>query len=228
VSFALVVASVRASARRQVDEELRQAGRLFTRQLAARTEHLLAATRLVSGDFALKATAATADHATTASVLENRRRRVGADVLMLISLDGAVVVDTRHPGRHGAPFQLPRLLEQTEQHHIGTPASPVVFDRPGVVALGCNIHDWMVGYISVLPTPWFARTGPDGRARLGDVPAGSYEVRVWHPQMRGDTDKTARPVSLGAEPARVEHTLALRRAYRPPRGSGRDDGTQGS
>jgi plastocyanin len=109
--------------------------------------------------------------------------------------------------------------------YIGTPAAPVVFDKPGVVALGCNIHDWMVGYIYVLPTPWFARTGPDGLARLPDVPAGSYEVRVWHPQMRGDTEKTARPVSLGAEPARIEYTLGLRRAFRPPRGPGRYDGT---
>lgn len=112
--------------------------------------------------------------------------------------------------------------------YIGTPAAPVVFDKPGVVALGCNIHDWMVGYIYVLPTPWFARTGPDGRARLGDVPAGSYEVRVWHPQMRGDTEKTARPVSLGAEPARVEYTLSLRPVQRLPRGPGRYEGTQGS
>ncbi|HXG14780.1 MAG TPA: adenylate/guanylate cyclase domain-containing protein [Calidithermus sp.] len=125
VSFALVVASVRASARHQVDEELRQAGRLFTRQLASRTEHLLAATRLVSGDFALKATAATADHATTASVLENHRRRVGADALMLISLDGTVVVDTRHPGRHGTPFPLPALLEQAEARGESAGLSPL-------------------------------------------------------------------------------------------------------
>jgi class 3 adenylate cyclase len=125
VSFALVVASVRASARRQVDEELRQAAVLFTRQLAFRADQLLTATRLVSGDFALKATAATADHATTASVLENHRRRVGADVLMLISLDGAIVADTRHSGRHGAPFPLPRLLEQTEESGEGSGMVPL-------------------------------------------------------------------------------------------------------
>ncbi|HXG05154.1 MAG TPA: HAMP domain-containing protein, partial [Candidatus Binatia bacterium] len=125
VSFALVVASVRTHARHQLDEELRRAGLLFTRQLAFRAEQLLAATRLVSGDFALKATAATADHATTASVLENHRRRVGADRLMLISLDGAVLADTRHPGRHGAPFPLPRLLEQAEEHGQGSGLAPL-------------------------------------------------------------------------------------------------------
>ncbi len=114
ISFALVAASTHATARAQIDRELRRAGTLFARQLDLRTRQLLGATRLLSGDFALKTAAATADHATTASVLENHRRRVGADLLMLISLEGTVVADTRHPGRHGAPFPLPRLLEQAE------------------------------------------------------------------------------------------------------------------
>jgi class 3 adenylate cyclase len=125
VSFALVVVSVRAHARHQLDEELRRAGLLFTRQLAFRAEQLLAATRLVSGDFALKATAATADQATTSSVLENHRQRVGADRLMLISLDGAVLADTGHPGRHGAPFPLPGLLEQAEERGQGSGLAPL-------------------------------------------------------------------------------------------------------
>ena len=33
--------------------------------------------------------------------------------------------------------------------YAGVPSQPVLFDRPGVVVLGCNIHDWMVGYIYV-------------------------------------------------------------------------------
>ena len=64
--------------------------------------------------------------------------------------------------------------------YIGTPAQPVLFDRPGVVVLGCNIHDQMVGWILVVQTPYYARTGADGRAVI-DVPAGSYRLRSWHP-----------------------------------------------
>ena len=44
-----------------------------------------------------------------------------------------------------------------------SPASPVVFDKPGVVVLGCNIHDWMVAYVYVSESPHFAKTGADGR-----------------------------------------------------------------
>jgi len=39
--------------------------------------------------------------------------------------------------------------------YSGVPAEPVVFDKVGFVTLGCNIHDWMIAYIAVLPTPYF-------------------------------------------------------------------------
>jgi len=66
--------------------------------------------------------------------------------------------------------------------YIGTPAAPVVFDKPGVVALGCNIHDWMLAYIYVLTTPYFVKTAADGKARLEGLAPGAYEARVWHPR----------------------------------------------
>lgn len=59
----------------------------------------------------------------------------------------------------------------------GKPPNPIVFDRPGAVALGCSIHDRMRAYIVVVDTPYFATT-VDGHAEL-DLPAGSYRVHVW-------------------------------------------------
>ena len=64
--------------------------------------------------------------------------------------------------------------------YIGTPASPVVFDQAGVVVLGCNIHDEMIGWIAVVDTPHFGSTGANGQVQLRDVPEGSYRLRVWH------------------------------------------------
>ena len=80
--------------------------------------------------------------------------------------------------------------------YAGTPADPVVFDRPGIVTVGCNIHDWMIGYIFVADTPHLGRTGADGRARLANLPAGRYVLRVWHPRMEPPEESTRRPVSL--------------------------------
>ena len=113
--FLVVAAAVRASARSEINEELRLAGTLFVRQFEARSQQLLTATRLLSGDFALKTAAATADQATTRSVLENHRQRIEADVLLLLTPEGNIAADTRDPGRLGVTFSLPGLLEEAEQ-----------------------------------------------------------------------------------------------------------------
>lgn len=64
--------------------------------------------------------------------------------------------------------------------YIGTPATPVVFDRSGIAVLGCNIHDQMVGWIVVVETPYYAITDAQGRAVI-DAPPGRYRLRSWHP-----------------------------------------------
>ncbi|GAB3738424.1 methylamine utilization protein [Silanimonas algicola] len=66
--------------------------------------------------------------------------------------------------------------------YTGTPPEPVVFDRAGVVTLGCNIHDWMKGYVVILDTPYHAVTGADGRVTL-DAPDGAYLLTAWHERL---------------------------------------------
>lgn len=73
----------------------------------------------------------------------------------------------------------------------------ILFDKPGEVTLGCNIHDWMLGYVFVVDTPFFAKTNQAGVARLGDMTAGDFELRVWHPRQRGNVPP--RPVKLDAK-----------------------------
>ena len=65
----------------------------------------------------------------------------------------------------------------------GTPTAPLLFDKPGVVVLGCNIHDWMLGYIYVTDDPRFGVSDAQGRVRLEQLPAGDYHLTVWHPQL---------------------------------------------
>jgi plastocyanin len=82
------------------------------------------------------------------------------------------------------PFQLPL--------YKGTPSKPVLFDRAGVVALGCNIHDQMSAYIIVVDTPYFDQTPASGRVTLRDVEAGRYTMHVWYPEMHQEPQ----PVSV--------------------------------
>ncbi len=74
-------------------------------------------------------------------------------------------------------FQLPL--------YRGKPYPPVVFEQPGVVTLGCNIHDEMLAYVVVTDAPFFGRTNTTG-AWSADVPVGGYHISVWHPRIRDD------------------------------------------
>lgn len=59
----------------------------------------------------------------------------------------------------------------------------VLFDKPGVVVIGCNIHDWMKAYIYVLETPYFARSDSQGKMTINNLPDGQYDVAIWHPNL---------------------------------------------
>jgi hypothetical protein len=91
----------------------------------------------------------------------------------------------------------------------GTPAAPVVFDQPGLVTLGCNIHDWMVAYVDVVATPYFAQADEAGRVALAALPSGTYRLEVWHPRL-GDLSKSfSENVEIGAGPTHRDVRLAL-------------------
>lgn len=78
----------------------------------------------------------------------------------------------------------------------GTPSEPVVFTTPGVVSLGCNIHDAMSAYIVVVDTPHFESTGAKGEVVL-TLPGAAYSVKVWHPSMRDASQIAVRKIRLG-------------------------------
>jgi len=104
--------------------------------------------------------------------------------------------------------------------YSGVPTQPVVFDKVGFVTLGCNIHDWMIAYIAVLPTPHFQATRQDGRAVLKDLPAGQYTVQVWHPALKGQPEALAQRVDVGGSTKNLLFTLPLKQDLRAKRAPG--------
>jgi plastocyanin len=102
-------------------------------------------------------------------------------------------------------------------HDSGT----VVFDRPGVVALGCNIHDWMLAYVFVLETPWFAKSTADGAAKISSVPPGRYRAEAWHPTLK--KSETREITLTNADATALAFTLATKpipRIRRAPSAAG--------
>src|SRR5205085_8445880 len=60
----------------------------------------------------------------------------------------------------------------------------VHFDKPGVIALGCNIHDQMSAFVVVTDSAWTARTNAQGMVSFGDAPNAPARLTVWHPYLR--------------------------------------------
>jgi plastocyanin len=111
------------------------------------------------------------------------------------------------------PFDIPL--------YRGEPKELVTFDQPGVVKLGCNIHDWMSAYVVVLATPYFGKTADQGAVSLGGLPAGRYRVEVWHP--RQSSIATRELTVDAANPATQVISVTLghdRRLRRAPESTG--------
>ena len=90
---------------------------------------------------------------------------------------------TRH---HVYSFSPTKSFELVLRPGESSPA--LTLDKAGVIAVGCNIHDHMLTYLYVTDAALAVRSGPDGVARLENIPPGSHEVRAWHPQLRPDHD----------------------------------------
>jgi len=111
----------------------------------------------------------------------------------------------------GTPVMFPN--QDTVKHHVysyspaktfqiklyaGVPHTPIVFDKPGVAVLGCNIHDSMIAWVVVTDTPLWALSAAGGRAKVADVPPGSYQMHVWHSSLAETTPPQLVPLVVGA------------------------------
>jgi plastocyanin len=100
----------------------------------------------------------------------------------------------------------------------GEKSVAVHFDRAGIAAIGCNIHDQMISYVYVTDSPWTLLTGPDGVARF-ELPAGAYRTQLWHPEMAPGRQVPSTALVAGNAPAAI--TLVLPRLVARPRANSR-------
>ena len=69
--------------------------------------------------------------------------------------------------------------------YSGVAAAPQLFDKPGTVVLGCNIHDRMIAYVKVVESAYFSKTDAAGVAHIELPMPGKYKVSAWHYHMAG-------------------------------------------
>lgn len=156
--------------------------------------------------------------ATEKGVMDQREKQFAPYVLAVRTGTAVTFPNSDNIRHHVYSFSPAKRFEL--RLYQGTPAEPVVFDKPGVVVLGCNIHDWMLGYVYITDDPFFAVSDDAGRLSL-DLPPGQYSVSLWHPQVAnmlpvaaGEIDIPAAghaqrfPLTLQAPPAMPPHAPA--------------------
>lgn len=105
------------------------------------------------------------------------------------------------------PFQL--------DLYKGNAHPPQRFDRPGLVVLGCNIHDSMLAYVLVVDTPWYGLTNEYGATALSGLPGGEYDLYVWTPRADPEDLPAAQDVSIDAN-GNTQLSVTLTARLRPP------------
>ena len=76
-------------------------------------------------------------------------------------------------------FSKPKRFDLGRYRKDETPVPTVLFDKPGPVALHCDIHEHMHAVILVVDTPYFVRSDLEGKYKLPNLPAGHYTLKAW-------------------------------------------------
>ena len=115
----------------------------------------------------------------------------------VVTVGTAVLFPNQDTVRHHVYSFSPAKTFQIKLY-AGVPHTPIVFDKPGIAVLGCNIHDGMVAWVVVTDTPLWARSVAGGYARVADVAPGSYQMHVWHSTLAENAAPMVVPVVVAA------------------------------
>ena len=162
-----------------------------------------------------------APHKRTHARIEQRDREF-EPYLTIVQKDTAVEFPNRDKIKHHVYSFSPAKMFELKLYS-GKPAAPVLFDKTGAVALGCNIHDWMEAHVLVVDTPWFGKTGDDGAVALRDLPAGQYRLRVWHPRQRAEVAAESIELTTKGTLQRSIVIEVAERVHRPRSAIGSDE-----
>jgi plastocyanin len=112
----------------------------------------------------------------------DQRRETFFPLVSLVPMGGDIVF-TNHDTTMHQVYSFSAIKQFALEVDQGQRSRAVVFEKPGIAAIGCNIHDQMITYVYVARSPWTVRTDASGYARIATIPPGSYRATIWHPHL---------------------------------------------
>ncbi len=154
---------------------------------------------------------------TSLRTIDQRNREFVSHILAIHAGESVIFPNSDNIQHHVYSFSPTNSFEI--QLYKGMPAKPISFDKAGIVVLGCNIHDWMVGYVYVTDAPYFTQTDAKGAWTL-NLPADDYTLTLWHPNLDSTNNVQIQQIKLNAEKtAPLEQKVTLKttsRTGKPP------------
>ena len=140
----------------------------------------------------------------------DQQKRLFTPYILPVQRGTRVIFPNSDPINHHVYSFSPAKRFELRLHHQGDSAQEVTFDKPGLVSIGCNIHDSMQAFIQVVDTPFARKSDESGRVVLRGVPAQVRQVRVYHPLLRSPGNQMVVNVDASRN-ATVPVTVRLRR-----------------
>lgn len=122
---------------------------------------------------------------------------------------GSMVDFPNHDQIHHHVYSFSRTKSFELPLYKGEEAPPILFDKAGVVKIGCNIHDWMAAVILVVPTPFYAVTNEAGEFTLSGLSPGTYPLVCWHDLSQTKVEETVQQIQVEKDTAEVTFSLSL-------------------
>lgn len=149
----------------------------------------------------------TAPHTPEKSIIDQRHETF-LPLVVLIRRGGSVVFTNNDMTMHQV-YSFSPIKQFQFEIDKGQISKPVAFDRAGVAAIGCNIHDNMVAYVYVADAPFASITDAHGHAEIHDVPDGQYTASAWHPQLRPGRKPPSSLLKVEANRVNLSLSIAL-------------------
>ena len=156
--------------------------------------------------------------AASASVLLDQRNREFVPHVLVIH-SGTEVSFPNHDNTRHHVYSFSAAKRFEIKLYKNMPPNPIRFDMPGIAVLGCNIHDWMLGYVYVTDSPYFTKSESAGRWSL-ELPPGAYTISFWHPNLAQTELLISQPLTLTAgKTSTLQQSLTIKnqvRSGKPP------------
>lgn len=106
------------------------------------------------------------------------------------------------------------------QLYANKPEAPILFDKAGIVTIGCNIHDYMQAYVYIGASPLLSVSNSQGEVSFANLPNDKYQLKLWHPWQKNSHDSVSITVTRDSTIALTMAVLPKQKPTAPKRGFG--------